>query len=183
MYINTITHYLPEQIVPNSHFTEKNGLSDEWIVKRTGIKERRKASPDENTNTMAVDAVKNAVKNLPYSISEVDLIVGATFSPYDTVVDIAQSVQKHFDINKMKEGMYDLGKVSTIGKYYITTPADTERGVIDNSYDYAWIVHFKDAKNQASYQTDSLHLEFIEKYNDLWEEVQVYDSEVMGKGK
>ncbi len=76
-------------------------------------------------------------------------------------------------------GMHDLGKVSTIGKYYIATPADTERGVIDNTYDYAWIFHFMDAKDQAAYQTDSLHLEFIEKYNELWEEVKVYDSEVM----
>ena len=102
MYINTISHYIPEQIIPNSYFKYANGLSDEWIIKRTGIKERRVAAPSGNTNTMAVDAVKKAVKALPYSISDVDLIVGATYTPYDTVVNIAHFVQNHFNIDKAK---------------------------------------------------------------------------------
>ena len=102
MFINTITHYLPEKVIPNSFFKEKNGLSDEWITKRTGIKERRKALPYENTNTMAIDAVKKAIKNLPYAISEIDLIVGATYTPFDIVVNIAHSVQNKFNINKAK---------------------------------------------------------------------------------
>ena len=102
MFINTITHYLPEKVIPNSFFKDKNGLSDEWITKRTGIKERRKTSPNENTNTMANDAIKKAIKNLPYSISEIDLIVGATYTPFDTVVSIAHSVQNKFNINKAK---------------------------------------------------------------------------------
>ncbi|MCD4794666.1 MAG: ketoacyl-ACP synthase III [Bacteroidales bacterium] len=102
MYINSISYYIPEQIVPNSYFEDKNGLSDEWIVKRTGIKERRIASRYGNTNTMAIDAVKEALKVLPYSISDVDLIVGATYTPYDTVVNIAHFVQNHFNIDKVK---------------------------------------------------------------------------------
>ncbi len=102
MYINSISYYIPEQIVPNSYFEDKNGLSDEWITKRTGIKERRIASPNGNTNTMAVDAVKKAVKILPYSISDIDLIVGATYTPFDTVAGLAHSVQNHFNINKAK---------------------------------------------------------------------------------
>ncbi len=102
MYINTIKHFIPEQIVPNSYFKHANGLTDEWITKRTGIKERRIASKNGNTNTMAIDAVKEALKVLPYSISDVDLIVGATYTPYDTAVNIAHSVQNKFDINKAK---------------------------------------------------------------------------------
>ncbi len=102
MYINKISHYLPEQIVPNSYFKDKNGLSDEWITKRTGIKERRVASRKENANTMAVDAVKEAVMGLSYPVSEVDLIVGATYSPYDTVVGVAHFVQNIFNIDKAK---------------------------------------------------------------------------------
>jgi 3-oxoacyl-[acyl-carrier-protein] synthase-3 len=102
MYINLINHYLPELIVPNSYFKDKNGLDDEWITKRTGIKERRKAMPGENTQTMAEKAVEGSVSGLPYDISEIDLIIGATYTPFDTVVSLAHSIQNHFNINAAK---------------------------------------------------------------------------------
>ncbi len=102
MYINSITHYIPEQVIPNSYFLEKNNLTDEWITKRTGIKERRKAAAHENSNSMAIEAVEKAIKNLPYPISEIDLIVGATYSPFDTVVNISQIIQNKFDISDVK---------------------------------------------------------------------------------
>ena len=37
MFLHQVAHYLPEQVVDNEHFTKLNGLSDEWIVQRTGI--------------------------------------------------------------------------------------------------------------------------------------------------
>ncbi len=99
MYINALGHYLPSEIVPNEYFLEVNGLTDEWIYSRTGIKTRTKAQKNENTNTMAVDAVRSAVSGLPYNIQDVDLIVGASYSPWDTVATIAHEVQHEFDIN------------------------------------------------------------------------------------
>lgn len=102
MFINALGHYLPSKIVPNEYFLEVNGLSDEWIFSRTGIKTRTKATEGENTNTMSVEAVKNAVKNLPYDIKDVDLIIGASYSPWDTVATIAHEVQHKFDINNAK---------------------------------------------------------------------------------
>lgn len=99
MYINALGHYLPEQLVPNSYFLNVNGLTEEWIFTRTGIKTRTKAAPGENTNTMSIEAVKAAMKNLPYDISEVDLIIGASYSPYDTVATMAHVVQNTFNIN------------------------------------------------------------------------------------
>ncbi len=102
MYINTLTHYLPIHKVLNSYFKDKNGLSEEWIVQRTGIKERRKAEQNENTNTMAIAAVENALNKLPYSITDVDLIVGATYSPYDTVVSVAHTIQNKYKIKGAK---------------------------------------------------------------------------------
>lgn len=100
MYINVVDHYLPTKVVDNSYFKEVNGLSDEWIFQRTGIKERRKASAEENSNSMAISAIENSLKSLPYSISEVDLIVGATYTPLDTVGTLAHVVQRHFNIEK-----------------------------------------------------------------------------------
>ena len=98
MYINAIGHYLPADLVPNSYFAEVNGLTDEWIFSRTGIKTRTRARMGENTNTMGIEAVKAAMQNLPYPIDEVDLIIGASYSPYDTVATMAHVAQKEFNI-------------------------------------------------------------------------------------
>jgi 3-oxoacyl-[acyl-carrier-protein] synthase III len=99
MYITNIASYIPEIIVNNSFFNELNGLTDEWILSRTGIKERRKTSEGENTNTMAVEAVKMAIEGLKFLVSEVNLIVGGTYTPYDTIHTLAHSVQKYLNIS------------------------------------------------------------------------------------
>ena len=98
MYINRVSHYLPSEIIGNEYFTELNNLSSEWIVERTGISERRKAGEGENTNTMAIDAVKSLLETIPYSKNEIDLIVGATYTPYDTIVSPAHAVQHFLEI-------------------------------------------------------------------------------------
>ena len=98
MYINRISHYLPTEVVDNEYFTKLNDLSSEWIVERTGIRERRKAGKDENTNTMAIAAVEALLEQIPYSKNEIDLIVGATYTPYDTIVTLAHAVQHYLEI-------------------------------------------------------------------------------------
>ena len=102
MYINAVCHYLPEIIISNDHYTNLNGLTDEWIYKRSGIRRRTKAGPDENTNTMSIEAMKAAISRLPYSLSDVDLIVGATYTPYDTIGTLAHAVQGYFNIHRAK---------------------------------------------------------------------------------
>jgi 3-oxoacyl-[acyl-carrier-protein] synthase-3 len=98
MYINVVGSYLPTEVVANSYFGDVNGLSDEWIFQRTGIKERRRASVDENTNLMGIKAVENSIASLPYPVQDVDLIVGATYTPFDTVGTLAHVIQRHFNI-------------------------------------------------------------------------------------
>ena len=102
MYINAASHYLPETSVPNEYYAQLLGLNDEWIFKRSGIKRRTKAGATENTNTMSIEAVKRAAERLPYSLKEVDLIVGATYTPYDTVGTLAHAIQSHFGISKAR---------------------------------------------------------------------------------
>lgn len=80
------------------------------------------------------------------------------------------------DRAEFEKGLEELGKTPSIAEYYYGKPAGTPRGVVDNSYDYAWIVYFSDAAAQDAYQDDPIHLEFIEKYNHLWKEVKVYDT-------
>src|SRR5271166_5088291 len=98
MYINAASHYLPTTIIPNEYYAKLIGLSDEWIYKRSGIRSRTRAGTHENTNTMAVEATKAAIGRLPYSLKEIDLIVGATYTPYDTVGTLAHVVQRFFRI-------------------------------------------------------------------------------------
>lgn len=102
MYINATGFYIPEKRIPNKYFTKKTGLTDEWIIQRTGIKTRSRATENENINTMSIDAVKNAIPSLPYDIKEVDLIISSTYTPYDTVGTAAHVVQNHFGIENVK---------------------------------------------------------------------------------
>ncbi|MDE7345464.1 MAG: ketoacyl-ACP synthase III [Muribaculaceae bacterium] len=102
MYINAIGHYIPSNRVSNEHFKDLNGLDPDWIVQRTGIQTRSRCSEDENVDTMAYEAVENAVARLPYSIKDVDLIVAAHYCAYDTVGTVAHRVQRRFGIEGAK---------------------------------------------------------------------------------
>ena len=102
MFINATGFYVPEERVDNQHFLELNGLTSEWIEQRTGIRSRSKAKAEENINTMSMEAVRNALPKLPYDITDVDLIVSASYSPYDTVATAAHLAQYEFNIENAK---------------------------------------------------------------------------------
>lgn len=93
MFLTSISHYIPSGRVPNSYFESVNGLTDEWIETRTGIKTRSKAQEDENSHTMAIDAVRNLEKKTSFPLSEIDLVVAGTYSPYDTVATMGHVIQ------------------------------------------------------------------------------------------
>ena len=102
MFINATGYFIPEGRVSNDHFFEINGLTSEWILQRTGIQTRSKAENGENAETMGINAVKNAMQQLPYPIEDVDLIVSACYSPRDTVATLAHLVQREFKIENAK---------------------------------------------------------------------------------
>ena len=80
------------------------------------------------------------------------------------------------DRDKLVEGLRKLSKVKTIKMFHIGKPADTHRDVIERSYSISWMLHFSNPADQESYQTDPIHLKFIEDYSALWQKVVVYDS-------
>jgi Stress responsive A/B Barrel Domain len=80
------------------------------------------------------------------------------------------------DRDKLVEGLTKLSKVNTIRNFHIGKPAATSREVIDGSYAISWFVLFDNDTDQASYQTDPIHLKFVEDYSHLWQKVIVYDS-------
>lgn len=80
------------------------------------------------------------------------------------------------DKDKLVEGLKKLSKVKTIKLFHIGQPASTNREVIDTSYAISWLVLFDNKEDQDSYQTDPIHLKFVDECSSLWEKVIVYDS-------
>ena len=77
----SIGAYTPKKILSNSDLATMVDTSDEWITKRTGIKERRIAAEDERTSDMGVKAAKIAIERANISAKEIDMVVCATISP------------------------------------------------------------------------------------------------------
>ncbi|MEN8146143.1 MAG: beta-ketoacyl-ACP synthase III [Campylobacterota bacterium] len=77
----SIGAYVPERILSNEDLTKMVDTTDEWITKRTGIKERRIAAENETTSDMAVKAAELAIERSGLAKSEIDMIVMATISP------------------------------------------------------------------------------------------------------
>jgi 3-oxoacyl-[acyl-carrier-protein] synthase-3 len=73
--------YVPERILTNAELEKSVETSDEWIVSRTGIKERRIAAEGEHTSDLAAKAALAAIKNAGISADEIDLILVATVTP------------------------------------------------------------------------------------------------------
>src|SRR6476646_4456079 len=80
------------------------------------------------------------------------------------------------DKMKLIEGLRKLSKVKTIKSYHIGQPAGTNREVIDRSYSISWLLFFDNQADQDSYQTDPIHLKFVEECSSLWTKVVVYDT-------
>ncbi len=77
----SIGAYVPEKVLTNDDLAQMVDTTDEWITKRTGIKERRIAAKDETTSDMAVKAAEKAIERSGLKKSDIDMIVVATISP------------------------------------------------------------------------------------------------------
>lgn len=73
--------FLPEKILTNKDLESLVETTDEWIVTRTGMKERRIAGEREYTSTLAANAAEQAIKNANISVEDLDLILLATLTP------------------------------------------------------------------------------------------------------
>lgn len=90
--------YLPVQVRTNADLESMVETSDEWIVSRTGIRERRIAAPDENVSTMAFEAAKDALEMSGLDKNDIGLIVVATTSATHAFPSAACQVQQMLDI-------------------------------------------------------------------------------------
>jgi len=72
--------YLPEQVRTNADLEKMVDTSNEWIIERTGISERRIAAPDETAASMGAIAAKRAIEAAGIDVGEIDLVICATTS-------------------------------------------------------------------------------------------------------
>ena len=79
--------------------------------------------------------------------------------------------------DRLVAGLEKLSRVRTIQMSHIGRPADTDREVIDRSYSVSWLTLFASKADQDAYQSDPIHLKFVEECSALWSKVVVYDSE------
>ena len=73
--------YAPERVLSNAELAELVDTSDEWIIERTGIKERRIAAPEQAMTDLALPAARMALERAGVEPEEIDLIIVATVTP------------------------------------------------------------------------------------------------------
>jgi 3-oxoacyl-[acyl-carrier-protein] synthase III len=90
---------LPRRAMPNAELAQQVDTSDEWIVERTGIRNRYVAGPDETTSSLAIAASRNALEAAGIEAGAIDLIVLATATPDQTFPATATIVQHALGCN------------------------------------------------------------------------------------
>ena len=82
--------------------------------------------------------------------------------------------QKNIFINEVKT----LGEISSVEDFHLGKPAATpKRPVVEDSYDFTITVVLKDMVAHDDYQTDPIHLKFIDNCKEMWERVVIYDAD------
>jgi 3-oxoacyl-[acyl-carrier-protein] synthase III len=92
--------YLPERILTNEELAARVDTTDEWIVQRTGIKERRIAAEGETTSQLGEKAARAALANAGLQPSDIDLIIVATATPDFTFPSTATQIQAALGITE-----------------------------------------------------------------------------------
>ena len=91
--------YLPQKVLTNAELAARIDTSDEWIVQRTGIRQRHIAAEGEFTSHLAINAARAALAHAGIDAQSIDLIVLATSTPDNTFPATAVAVQNGLGIN------------------------------------------------------------------------------------
>lgn len=113
--------YLPENILTNSQLEKKVDTTDEWIIERTGIKQRHIAADDQVTSDLAVNAALKAIDSAQLEAEDIDLIIVATSTADQTFPSTATTVQRKLGITN--GAAFDIQAVCS-GFVYALTTAD-----------------------------------------------------------
>ena len=92
--------YLPERIVTNDDLAKIVDTSDEWIVERSGIRQRHIAAEGELTSDLATAAAREAMQDAGVSADDIDLVIVGTTTPDDTFPATAVKVQANLGVHQ-----------------------------------------------------------------------------------
>ncbi|GAB6992368.1 ketoacyl-ACP synthase III [Paenibacillus pini] len=96
--ITAIGTYVPENKLLNEDLEKMVDTNDEWIVQRTGIKERRIAGEEEYASDLAIHAIENLIEQYDKDLNDVDCIIVATTTADYAFPSVACRIQSHFNI-------------------------------------------------------------------------------------
>jgi 3-oxoacyl-[acyl-carrier-protein] synthase III len=104
-------HHVPPEVVPNGPIAERIGVDDAWIVKRTGIRSRRRAADDERLSDLATFAARKALADAGVEAYDVDLVLVATMSQDELTPNTAPLVAHA--LGSERAGAIDVGAACT----------------------------------------------------------------------
>jgi 3-oxoacyl-[acyl-carrier-protein] synthase-3 len=121
--------YLPERVLTNAELAKMVDTNDEWIIERTGIRERRIAAPHETSSTLGAEAACRALDAACIDGSEIDLVLVGTCTPDGMFPSVASRIQHAigatnagaFDINAACSGY--MSALSTATQFIATGTA------------------------------------------------------------
>ncbi|WP_454287457.1 beta-ketoacyl-ACP synthase III [Rhizobium arsenicireducens] len=90
---------LPKRVVTNRELEETVDTSDEWIVQRTGIRQRYVAGEGETTASLGAEAAQKALDNAGLTVADIDLIICATSTPDNTFPATAVNIQNRLGMH------------------------------------------------------------------------------------
>ncbi|MHB1101227.1 MAG: beta-ketoacyl-ACP synthase III [Devosia sp.] len=120
--VRSVGAYLPARILTNEELAKTVDTSDEWIVQRTGIRQRHIAAEGENTSDLAAAAGRKAMENAGVGIEDIDLIIVATTTPDMTFPATAAVVQQKLGMHH--GAAFDIQAVCS-GFVYAVATADS----------------------------------------------------------
>jgi len=91
--------YVPDAVITNDHLHKRFGFDSEWIVKRTGILERRHALPHQATSDLCAEAARRCISQAGVNPADIDLLLLATFTPDMAFPSTACLVQDQLQLN------------------------------------------------------------------------------------
>jgi 3-oxoacyl-[acyl-carrier-protein] synthase-3 len=100
-------HYVPAETVPNASIAQRLGVEDAWIVRRTGIRSRRRAAPGERLSEIAAHAARAALANAGVEPAELDLVLVATMTQDELLPNTAPLVAHA--VGAKRAGAIDIG--------------------------------------------------------------------------
>ncbi len=109
--IASVAMCVPDRTVPNAEVAERLGIDGNWIAKRTGIRERRIAWPEERLSAFAAEAGEIALERAGASAIDLDLVLVATMSPDDLTPNAAPLVAA--ELGATSAGAMDVGAACT----------------------------------------------------------------------